>query len=133
MGPGPGLERGGFQSGNGCQVALQIVHEVKGPLNQRSRQQWMYGAQSGQGRLALVGFRVVFHGTRSQGIHAGVHTEIPGGQACVVAHHIHLAQIGKTRAFPRQCFWQGFGRHIAPGQGIAATALRALFPKQRFI
>ena len=93
----------------------------------------MRPGETGQGRLPFMGLGIVFHGAGSEGIHARVHPVVPLGESGIVAHHIHLTQVGEIGAFSSEGIVDRGDRNIPLRHGKPDPSLPSLLPKKGFV
>ena len=97
VGTGCGLQGDCRETCDFTQKMFQFVHEAECPLGELVSGEGMGTGKSLAGCLNLVGFGVVLHGAGAQGIHPGVHAEVPLGKPCEMTHHVQLGKLGKFR------------------------------------
>ena len=115
------------------EVPLQLVHQAERPLGEGSRQERVGRGESLEPCLPFVSLGIVLHRTGAERIKARIHPVIPGGETCVVADHLALAEIGEIGSVPRKRRRQWAFRHIMRRQRKAASPLFPALPEERFV
>ena len=125
---GSRLEGGRVHAGDFDQEIFKIIHELQDTLAKIRVKHGVCGGKTGLGRLALIGFGVIFHGAGAQRVHAAVNREVPLRQARVMANNIDFAQIGEIRTVSNQVFISRKRRYVSQRHGKAASAFLPFFP-----
>ena len=80
-----------------CNLGKGLVHKVQhfpGSLHSRFGLEGVQGVERRDDFLVDLG--IVFHRAGTQRIEAGIHAEVHLAEVGVVAHHVHLADLGKV-------------------------------------
>src|SRR5262245_10294054 len=85
------LQRYGRQAGDFCEVLLELVNHFERALCILFVSQRVQVGEAGDSRHTFVETRVVFHGARSEGVHAEIDRVVPGGHANEVTYHVDFA------------------------------------------
>ena len=91
---GAGLEGEMLHPGDLREEPVRPVQDGAGTLDRLGVLQGMQALEGGHGSDLLVDLGIVLHRATAQGIEAGIDAEIHLGEVGVVAHHIHLADLG---------------------------------------
>ena len=83
-------------AGNGSQNFTQGAHCLFCSLSGRFGLKWVKVLESGTCSYLVVYLRIVFHGTRAQGITTVIHTEVVAAMVSIMSHYGELVTFGQV-------------------------------------